>query len=263
MSDDDTSRVIQALAHERRRQIISMLGAEGPKGVTELKRRLGMSTGSLYHNLSFLAGIVERTEERKYKLTRRGEEIYVMLSERTLSPVVIERRGLQRLEPLLFPQWIFAVMTELEPYSFSVNLLLMATFFFASYSTKIALVLMLPTRVSSPLLALATSAVSYSIIASTPVLVFGLKNPVRQFLSPSLALVPLIAYQIICLLIVGTEPSLMSETMGLIFVGYSAAMLGASVRSSSNARTVYCLLFAFVLVYLGSVLSSVLSGPLT
>lgn len=264
MNDDETSSVIQALAHERRRQIISILGEEGPKGVTELKKRLGMSTGSLYHNLSFLSGIVERTPERKYRLTEKGEELYEMLRDGTLAPRVIERRGLRRLEPILFPTWIFSVMAGFEPYSFLANALIVATLMFTSYDSGLGVMFIVPVRAQSPLLAVTISAVSYSLLASLSTLVFGLRNLARQFLSPAVALLPQIIYQLVYIKFLGTSaPVMVTETLGLLLMGFSALLLGAGIRASSNARVSHSLLFAFVLLYLGSILTPLLSGILT
>lgn len=264
MSGDETSSVIQALAHERRRQIISILGAEGPKGVTELKRRMGISTGSLYHNLSFLSGIVERTPDRKYKLTEKGEELYAMLRDGAFTPRIIERRGLRYLEPAVFPTWIFTLFSELEPYSFILNISIIVVLLFTSYSSGVGIMFMFPIKTASPLLAAVMSVVSYSFLVSVSVLIFGLRNLTRQLLNPTVALLPQIVYQVIYMQILGSSaPTMVTETLGLLFMGYSAALLGASIKASSNARLSHSLLFAFVLLYLGSVLAPLVSGILT
>jgi DNA-binding transcriptional ArsR family regulator len=261
MSSDETSSVIQALAHERRRQIILILGAEGPKGVTELKRRLGISTGSLYHNLSFLSGVVERTPDRKYKLTEKGEELYVMLRDGAFAPRGVERRGLRYLEPVLFPTWLFTLFSEFEPYSFILDVSIITVLLLTSYSSSMGIMFMFPMRFNSSLMAAVVSLISYSFLASLSVLAFGLKNIMRQMLSPSIALLPQIIYQLLYVQILGPLASTMiTETLGLLFMGYSAALLGTSIRVSSNTRISHSLLFSFILLYLGSVFAPLVSS---
>jgi hypothetical protein len=262
MSNEEASRVIQALAHERRREIILILGSEGAKGVTELKKKLRMSTGSLYHNLSLLDGIVGRTPERKYILTKKGEELYVMLRDGVLTPTVIEKGRLGYLEPFLLPRWLFTFLMGFEPYSLLLNVFLLIIFMVSGYYSKLGLILIVPLRVGSSFMALLTSLTSYVVVVSTSTLIFGIRDPLHQLLGPALSLIPLIVYQVIYFIALGSVSSIASDTLGLVLMGYSALILSTSIKSSSNAKTEYCLLCAFTLVYLGSVFTSVLGNVL-
>ena len=59
-----------------RRQIVEVLGREGAKTFTELKRQLRVSTGTLYYHLENLRGVIEQTEDKKYKLTEDGLKLF-------------------------------------------------------------------------------------------------------------------------------------------------------------------------------------------
>ncbi|RLE94717.1 MAG: hypothetical protein DRN04_02275 [Thermoprotei archaeon] len=59
-----------------RRQIVEVLGREGAKTFTELKRQLKVSTGTLYYHLENLRGVIEQTEDKKYRLTEDGLKLF-------------------------------------------------------------------------------------------------------------------------------------------------------------------------------------------
>jgi len=66
--------------HPVRMRIIELLAVK-PMSWKELSTELGIRTGSLYHHLDTLERIVTRDAERRYTLTRLGQEIYAELND--------------------------------------------------------------------------------------------------------------------------------------------------------------------------------------
>jgi len=68
-----------------RKGIVELL-AKRPLSWKELSTELGVRTGSLYHHLDTLERIVSRDPERRYTLTRLGQEIYAELNDEKKTP---------------------------------------------------------------------------------------------------------------------------------------------------------------------------------
>ena len=81
LSDPKRFRV---LSSPRRVEIVSSLGDAGPASISQLARRLGLSSHSLYYHVHMLekAGILKVREVRKGR--RREEAIYVLAADRIL-----------------------------------------------------------------------------------------------------------------------------------------------------------------------------------
>jgi hypothetical protein len=97
-----------ALSHDIRRKIIKIIGEQEFTSFTKLKKTLKVSTGTIYHHLDNLSGLIEQKKNKKYYLTPLGEHAYnsMLDNEETLksppskgefkSPLL---RGLLRLTP--------------------------------------------------------------------------------------------------------------------------------------------------------------------
>lgn len=79
--DDETRRLAKVIDHPIRARIIELLGERGPLGWKELSAELGVKTGSLYHHLDTLEGLVERDQSKKYFLTKSGRIVYSRTSQ--------------------------------------------------------------------------------------------------------------------------------------------------------------------------------------
>src|SRR5205814_2104710 len=77
-------------------RIIELLAAR-PLSWKELSTQLGVRTGSLYHHLDTLERIVARDQERRYALTRLGQEIYAELHDEKKTPA----QSLQGIEKVI------------------------------------------------------------------------------------------------------------------------------------------------------------------
>jgi len=87
LSDErlDSAKVMRIVNHPVRKRIIELLGAK-PMSWKELSTEVGVRTGSLYHHLDTLEKIVTRDSERRYTLTRLGQEIFVQLNDEKKTP---------------------------------------------------------------------------------------------------------------------------------------------------------------------------------
>jgi hypothetical protein len=71
--------------HPVRMRIIELLAVK-PRSWKDLSNEVGVRTGSLYHHLDTLERIVTRDSERRYTLTRLGQEIYAELNDEKKTP---------------------------------------------------------------------------------------------------------------------------------------------------------------------------------
>jgi hypothetical protein len=67
------------VSHPLRRQIVELLGDEGPLGFTQIKNRLSVRVGTLYYHFDTLAGVVAQGPDKKYMLTDAGRDVYAKL----------------------------------------------------------------------------------------------------------------------------------------------------------------------------------------
>ena len=74
------------VSHPLRRQIVELLGDEGPLGFTQIKNRLSVRVGTLYYHFDTLAGIVTQGPDKKYMLTDAGRDIYAKLHSAEYAP---------------------------------------------------------------------------------------------------------------------------------------------------------------------------------
>lgn len=70
-----------ALSHDIRRKIIKIIGEQEFTSFTKLKKTLKVSTGTIYHHLDNLTGLIEQKKNKKYYLTPLGEHAYSSMLE--------------------------------------------------------------------------------------------------------------------------------------------------------------------------------------
>ncbi len=87
LSDEalDSAKIMRIVNHPVRMRIIELLAVK-PMSWKELSNELGVRTGSLYHHLDTLERIVTRDSQRRYTLTRLGQEIYAELNDERKTP---------------------------------------------------------------------------------------------------------------------------------------------------------------------------------
>jgi len=81
VDQDDVSRVLSALSHPLRREILQNLSDKGEMSFTDLMNALNIDTGKLSFHIRSLAGFAEQTQTGKYRLTRVGENAMRLLKD--------------------------------------------------------------------------------------------------------------------------------------------------------------------------------------
>jgi len=77
-------RIIQGLAHIERRNILKIISlAEGGAVYSDVLGELGLNTGKMNYHLRQLEGLVERDEDRRYRLTPLGKKALSVLHSMT------------------------------------------------------------------------------------------------------------------------------------------------------------------------------------
>jgi len=67
------------ISHALRREIVELLGDQGPLGFSQIKQRLNVKVGTLYYHFDMLDGLITRDAQRRYLLTTAGRDAYEKL----------------------------------------------------------------------------------------------------------------------------------------------------------------------------------------
>jgi len=74
MREEVEDVIIQALGHRERRNILKIVhSAENGASYSEILGELGLNTGRMNYHLRQLEGLIERDDQRRYRLTPLGE----------------------------------------------------------------------------------------------------------------------------------------------------------------------------------------------
>ena len=74
IDQENVSKILSALSHRIRREILLILHEKGETSFTEFMNRLGVDTGKLSFHMRNLAPFIEQTASGKYKLNRAGAD---------------------------------------------------------------------------------------------------------------------------------------------------------------------------------------------
>jgi len=87
LSDEglDSAKIMRIVTHPVRMRIIELLAVK-PLTWKELSSELGVRTGSLYHHLDTLERIVTRDSQRRYTLTKLGQQVFAELNDEKKTP---------------------------------------------------------------------------------------------------------------------------------------------------------------------------------
>lgn len=148
-SDDDLTRVYNALANPYRRKIIQILKEKGKAGFKELHENLRISVGALYHHLDNLGGLVEQGPDKKYGLTEGGRTAINALSiseEKIISNAAQTPMGESRIgfftRELLFARGLFNYLNQEPLRSLPIALIALAFGGFISFQTNLEPILL-------------------------------------------------------------------------------------------------------------------------
>ena len=76
--------IVQGIGHEERRNILKIIGSS-PEGVkySDVLNELQLNTGKLNYHLKLLEGLIERDNDRNYRLTKLGMKSVMILKSIT------------------------------------------------------------------------------------------------------------------------------------------------------------------------------------
>lgn len=116
MSDELVTLYYRVVSSNTSRRIIYLLGEGKAYRATELIEALQVSPGTFYDALKRLKGIVEKTEDGKYRLTQVGKKLYYILIDESKgfdsSPSSLAKT-ISSL-PFIFPLRIFKSLDDLN-----------------------------------------------------------------------------------------------------------------------------------------------------
>ncbi len=148
-SDDDISRVYNALANPYRRQIIQILREKGKAGFKELHDTLRISVGALYHHLDSLEGLVAQESDKKYVLTNSGRTAVNALStseEKIISNAAMAQATESRLgsisRELLFGRAVLNYLNQDPLRSIPITIIVLALGGLISFRTNLEPILL-------------------------------------------------------------------------------------------------------------------------
>jgi len=243
--------LVQALSHDKRRHIISLLAEEGPLGVTELRSKLSLSTGSLYHNLGFLGDYIER-EGKKYKLNSAGMELYRMIRAGSVDAQMAGFGLLERLMPI----GTMGMLADSNG-AWAVAGLVFTLLLGSSFVWRTGLVFL---EVGGPWVdswfAMLSTIVSVAMFVALASISF---RTIRLMEFVPLAITSLLP-QALCSVALGLIPmvSPMRDVVMLVVSAIGVLTSASAIKVASGTRTEYALIFSFASVYLGTALMQML-----
>ena len=268
-SDPELSKVLVALGHEKRRRIVRLLGERGALSVSELKREMKISTGSLYHNISLLGDLVGQEKDRKYVLTERGRRVNELLNSGVLSEAREPFGGrLRGLADFLIPRWFFLSLAESKFAMIAIMTMVLVGGAFLAYPTNSTIVLLMVERTNSnQILQSLSLPISWLVVSTILLAVFARRDftsqSSRSFISSSaISYIPQVLYLVLEASFRGTVigSPILFDVASLLFSGLGVCMLSAALSVNLKVPTRSALIACFVVFYVSSVLSTLGRG---
>jgi DNA-binding transcriptional ArsR family regulator len=270
-SDPELSKLLVALGHEKRRRIVLLLAERGPLSVTELKREMKISTGSLYHNISLLGDLVGQRPDRKYILTNKGARANQLLNEGILANEPREDGGLgsrfSGLINLMMPRWIFLSIAESRITALigAAAVLLAGTILATPAKASVTLLLVERTN-SGPLLQALSLPLSW-LVVSFGMLFLLSRGKIRSSNAQNFLLSSALSYtpQVLYLVLEAVTRAFLGDFLAgplifgiasLIFSGLGVCLLATALATNFNIRNERALIACLVLFYMSSLLSN-------
>ena len=271
----DSAKIMRIVNHPIRMRIIELL-AKGPLSWKELSTQLGVRTGSLYHHLDTLERIVSRDPERRYTLTRLGQEIYAELNDEKKTPAQ-SMQGIEKvmkkgafgglLREIFVPRSLIVPLTSTRSRGLATLIGVSALVLGLLLVSGNELVLFSFSPTSSVLLSLSTYALSLGALAATAYValaaVFKERGDVVTLLtSISLSFLPLCIFgAALHLLFVDGPPVLAGLPFSILgdstvvtvmlafFQAWGAGVVGAGMSVASGLRVEKTLVVSLFILY--------------
>jgi len=275
----ESGRVMKIINHPVRMRIIELLATKGPLSWKELSGDLGIRTGALYHHLDTLERIVARNAEKKYVLTKFGQEIYASVSENpSLASQSIERVIRRRspgavVQSVFVPRSLVYVWTSTRSKAILSGAVVSSLVLACLIAAESELVLYSFSPASGFLFSAVTYLGSVAIVALLGFLsirfIFKQKSDVAILLpSAALSFLPLAAFGLLLhyLYGAGSLSTLGDRTVLTIafafFQAWGAGIAGAGMSVASGLRIEKTLVVSLVLLYATMVIVFVQGGVL-
>lgn len=272
-SDEEITKMYQALGSALRRRIIEFLGARGKAGVMEIKRALNVSTGSLYYNLELLRDLIDRDENKKYYLTEKGWIAYNLIKngqesflDMHIYKPLIPFKLRSKLSLIFHPRWIFMMIFEAQKITLPISLAILAFAAWLCAKTRIELTLFtFSINVFQPPWIIAIKfivswLVIYGLTNLFPLIFHGrIGGFTQMFIGLAFSTIPLLITPIIKTILTSID----NFTLGvitLIFQIVSCLLLSTAIGVAKNLRVERALLIGFLIVYLNITLVVFLRG---
>ncbi len=275
----ESGRVMKIINHPVRMRIIELLATRGPLSWKELSGDLGIKTGSLYHHLDTLERIVTRNAEKKYLLTKFGQEIYASVSENPSLgsqniDKVIRRRSLSGVTQSVFvPRSLVYLWTSTSSKAILSGVVVSSLVIACLIAAGSEMVLYSFSPSSGLLVSATTYLGSIGIVAALAF--FSLRFVYKQksdlaILIPSVALsfLPLAVFGLLLhsLYGAGTLGTLGDRSVLTVafafFQAWGAGIVGAGMSVASGVRIEKTLVVSLVLLYATMVIVFVQGGVL-
>jgi DNA-binding transcriptional ArsR family regulator len=283
----DSAKVMRIVNHPVRMRIIELLAAK-PLSWKELSSELGVRTGSLYHHLDTLERIVTRDSERRYTLTRLGQEIFAELNDDRKSPAQsmqgIEKAMKKRtlagsVREVFVPRSLIVPLTSTRPRGIAALAATSALVLGLLLVSGGELVLFSFSPSGSALLSVGTFAASLAALAAVAYLAMAVAfkergDVVTLLASTALSFVPLCLFGAgLRLLYAAGSPSSFplsifasSTAVTVVFAffqAWGAGIVGAGMSVASGLRVEKTLVVSLVVLYATMLIILLQGGRLT
>jgi len=264
-SEDEISKIYQVLSSPLRQRIIEFLGSRGKAGVTEIKRALKISTGSLYYNLELLGDLIYRDVNKKYSLTELGWIAFNMIKngrESILDAKLYRKYAFtfklrSKFGLILHPRWIFMTLSELKRASLVISIAILIVGAWLCAYTKTELILFTcvfrptqPTWITALKFILSWLAI-YGLANLVPFLFHGRVGGYQLlFTGLAFSTIPLLICPALNMIPALNTNYLLSSIIMFVAQLISCLLLSAAIGVSKNLRSERALLIGFLIAYL-------------
>jgi len=264
-SKDEIAKIYQVLSNPLRQRIIEFLGSRGKASVTEIKRALKISTGSLYYNLDLLGDLIYRDVDKKYSLTELGWIAFNMLKngrESILDAKFYRKYSFpfklrSRFGLIFHPRWIFMTFSEMKNESIIISLFILAFGSWLCAYTKTELTLftvafrpMQPAWITAIKFILSWLAI-YGLANLIPFLLHGRVGGYRLlFTGLALSTIPLLICPALTLTQLFNNNYYLLSIVMFIAQIIACLLFSAAIGVAKNLRSERALLIGFLIAYL-------------
>ncbi len=266
------------VSHPLRRQIVELLGDEGPLGFTQIKKRLDVRVGTLYYHFDMLAGLIKQDPQKRYMLTDAGKDAYQKLrspeyvesSDLLVDNLPAAQGGIEKSLRLLLPSRFLSAVQSLSPLAILGAAVVLGLGSFSTYQAGLeTVVLFLNPSQQNPLLLglgfLGNWLLIFAVADGIATFVFGRKGEhLVLLLGSAYALVPLLVFigwwdlaSALSLQAPGLTTIALSRIMLVVLQAWSLALMARIVSVLKGLRLDKAAVISLVLAYLSIMIAYV------